>query len=96
MPRGFPTLSSSLLRHLVCPAAAPSVALVPVTEDLPAQHAALPIRGTTPGERRGTSVASPTAARWREVLAGPLTNSFIPLSISGRTQARASGQRSLG
>lgn len=47
------------LRGLLHPAA---VTLVLLTQRLRAEHAALPVEGPRPGDRRGTSVASPTAA----------------------------------
>ena len=46
------------LRDLLHPAA---LTVVLLTKRLPAEHAALPVRGTAP-RRAGTSVASPTAA----------------------------------
>jgi hypothetical protein len=59
------------LRGLLHPAA---LSFVLLTEGLPAKHAAIPVRGTArPGERRGTSVASPTAARKRATFAGSST-----------------------
>jgi len=56
-PVACPPFSTPRLRGLLHPAA---LSVVFLTERLPAEHAALPVRGTAPGERGGTSVASPT------------------------------------
>ena len=47
-PVVHPTLWHPRRRHLVCPAPAAFPAVVLLTEHLPAQHAALPIRRTAP------------------------------------------------
>jgi hypothetical protein len=62
IPRSRPPLRG--LRH---PA---TLTVVFVTEHLAAEHAALPVRGPRPGERRGTSVGSPIAVRKRATFAG--------------------------